>query len=274
MTEAPKILTVIQARMSSSRLPGKVLLSVCSKPLLLQLIERVSFAQLKGEVVVATSLLEEDNVIEELCVKHNINVFRGHPDDLLDRHYRAALKYNAEAVVKIPSDCPLIDPVIIDKIIKYYIDHKGRLDYVSNLHPASYPDGNDIEIISFKSLETAWKEAVKNYEREHTTPFIWENPGRFRIGNVRWELDLDYSSTHRWTIDYEEDYVFVRTVYEELYMKKNNFGLYDIISLLVNKPYISQINKKYAGRYWYENYLDDLTNIKEFKENYKKVING
>ena len=131
-------------------------------------------------------------------------------------------------------------------------------------------DNGDVkEIMSFNSLETAWKEAKKELEREHTTPFIWENPDRFRIGNVDWETSLDYSTKHRWTIDYEEDYVFIRTVYEELYYKNPSFSLYDILNLLQEKPYIYEINNKYAGKYWYENHLDELKQI----DDYKKKIN-
>jgi spore coat polysaccharide biosynthesis protein SpsF len=246
-----KIVTVIQARTGSSRLPQKVLMSICDKPLLIRMIERVKAAQLSGQIVVATSTDKDDDVIEELCSKENIDCYRGDLNDLLDRHYQTAKKYNADAVAKIPSDCPLIDPHIIDKVYKYFIDNFDKYDFVSNLHPATYPDGNDVEIMSFKTIETAWKEAKRKLEREHTTPFIWENPDRFKIGNVEWETGMDFSTKHRWTIDYEEDYVFIRTVYEELYHKNPSFSIYDILSLLQEKPFIYEINSKYAGRYWY-----------------------
>lgn len=173
-------------------------------------------------------------------------------------------------VAKIPSDCPLIDPKIIDKVYKFFIDNYNKYDFVSNLHPATYPDGNDVEIMSFKTLETAWENAARKLEREHTTPYIWENPEKFKIGNVLWESGHDYSAHHRWTIDYEEDYVFIRTVYEELYHKNPTFGIYDILNVLKEKPFIYEINSKYAGKYWYENHLDELKQIDDYKKKTEK----
>ncbi|MFC2133874.1 cytidylyltransferase domain-containing protein [Bacteroidota bacterium] len=265
-----KIVTVVQARTGSSRLPNKVMMPILGEPLLLKMLERVSAAKTIGTLVVATSTNHEDNVIEELCTEYNINCFRGHPTDLLDRHYKAAKKFRADAVVKIPSDCPLIDPAIIDKVIKFYIDNVDNYDFVSNLHPASYPDGNDVEVTTFSALETAWCESSKNYEREHTTPFIWENPNKFRIGNVTWNFGIDFSTTHRWTIDYKEDYLFITKVYEELYNTNKLFKLNDILNLLQEKPEIYHINSKFAGKYWYENHLDELNHIDEYKKNISK----
>lgn len=264
------IVTVIQARTGSSRLPKKVLMSVCGKPLLLRMVERVQSAKLAGKIVVATSTHRDDDVIEKLCKEENISCYRGDLNDLLDRHYQTAKKYKADAVAKIPSDCPLIDPKIIDKVYKYFIDNFEKYNFVSNLHPATYPDGNDVEIMSFKTLGTAWENAARKLEREHTTPYIWENPEKFKIGNVLWESGHDYSSQHRWTIDYEEDYVFIRTVYEELYHKNPIFGIYDILNLLKEKPFIYEINSKYAGKYWYENHLDELTQVDDYKKKTEK----
>jgi spore coat polysaccharide biosynthesis protein SpsF len=164
-------------------------------------------------------------------------------------------------VIKIPSDCPLIDPEIIDKVILYYINNKEKFDFVSNLHPPTYPDGNDVEVMSFETLENAWINAKKDFEREHTTPYIWENPDKFRIGNVVWEEELDYSMTHRFTIDYKEDYEFIKKVYDELYEDNNRFGLKDILELLGKKPEINKINEMYAGVNWYRNHLNELKTI-------------
>ncbi len=263
-----KILTVIQARISSTRLPGKVLMPVLGQPLLIRMIERVKKAKLIGELVIATSTNADDDIIERLCFKENINCYRGHLTDLLDRHYKAAIKYNADAVVKIPSDCPLIDPKIIDRVLQYYIDHE-ELDYVSNLHPATYPDGNDVEIFSFKALEHAWRDATKDFEREHTTPFFWEHNDTFKIGNVIWETGLDLSTSLRFTIDYKEDFDFITRVYEALYPKNPDFGLNDILKLLEQQPEIIEINHKFTGTYWYDNHIDDLKNIEEYKANKK-----
>lgn len=260
-----KILTVIQARMSSTRLPGKVMLPILGKPLLIRMIERIKAAGLAGELVVATSTNPDDDAIEKLCKQEKINCFRGHLTDLLDRHYQVAKKFSADAVVKIPSDCPLIDPHMIEKVLKHYISNADKFDFVSNLHPATYPDGNDVEVMSFTTLERAWKEAAKNFEREHTTPYIWENPDKFRIANVEWETGLNYSTTHRWTIDFEEDYLFIKKVYEELYPNSPIFSLREILDLVEQKPEIAAINQKYSGKYWYENHLDELKQIDDYK---------
>jgi len=258
---SPKIVTVIQARTGSSRLPRKVMLPVASKPLILRMYERVSYSRYAGKIIIAITEDEIDNQLLKLCKQNNLNLFRGNSLDLLDRHYKAAKENNAEVVIKIPSDCPLIDPEIIDKVILYYINSKEKYDFVSNLHPASYPDGNDVEVMSFKSLENAWINAKIDFEREHTTPYIWENPDKFRIGNVVWETGLDYSMTHRFTIDYKEDYEFIKRVYDELYEKNYKFSLLDILELLEKKPEIKKINQMYVGVNWYRNHLNELKTI-------------
>lgn len=259
------IVTAVQARTSSTRLPNKVLLPLCGKPLLLRMIERIQLAKSAGTIVVVTSWEMSDDIIEILCKNNGIECFRGSFNDLLDRHYQMSLKYNADAIVKIPSDRPLIDPFIIDQTIGCYIDHYPKYDYVSNLHPATYPDGNDVEIMLFETLAIAWNEAKADYECEHTTPFIWENPKRFSIKNVVWETGLDFSTTFRWTIDYKEDYQFIKNVYDELYPNNSSFGLYNILNLIEKKPGLKQINSKYAGEYWYLNHLDKLKTINDYK---------
>ena len=260
-----KIATVIQARMSSTRLPGKVMLPILGKPLLVRMVERVAASELAGQIVVATSTNHDDDEIEKLCIREKIKCFRGHLTDLLDRHYQSGKKFGADAVVKIPSDCPLIDPKVIDKVLRFYLNNSEKYDFVSNLHPATYPDGNDVEIISFGALEKTWKEADKNFEREHTTPYIWENPDKFNIANIEWETGLDYSTSHRWTIDFEEDYILIKNIYEELYPNNPTFSLNEILDLLKRKPEIAKINRKYLGSYWYENHLNELKHIDEYK---------
>jgi spore coat polysaccharide biosynthesis protein SpsF len=231
--------------------------------LLVRMVERIKASEYCGRIVVATTYLEVDDPIIDICKNNSISFYRGHPTDLLDRHLNVGKKYNTDAVVKIPSDCPLIDPAIIDKVIKYYLDNSNLFDYVSNLHPATYPDGNDVEIFSLESLEKAWEEAEKGLEREHTTPYFWENPGKFKIGNVTWETGLDYSMSHRWTIDYEEDYRFIESIFNELYNKNQLFSLNDILTLLKEKPELSTINEKYLGVNWYRHHLNELKTISE-----------
>ena len=256
-----RLLTIIQARMSSSRLPGKVLRPLLYEPVLLQQIRRVQASRYIGAVLVATTTDPSDDPIADLCLNEEIPCFRGHPTDLLDRHYQAALWFKAEAVVKIPSDCPLIDPDVISRVLHFYLGNAHRYDYVSNLHPASYPDGNDVEVMSLTALQTAWREATQSWQREHTTPYLWDNPARFRIGNVVWEAGLDYSLTHRWTLDYEADYAFIKAVYEALYPQNRLFSLNDILGFLERCPDVAAINHHLAGVNWYRHHLGELKTI-------------
>lgn len=256
-----RVVTVIQARTGSSRLPNKVLRPLMGKPLLVRMVERVMAAKLSGMVVVATTDEARDDPIEQLCAQEGLACFRGSALDLLDRHYQAGKRYGADVVVKIPSDVPLIDPAIIDKVLGVFLADPESYDFVSNLHPQSYPDGNDVEVMPMPMLELAWREATRDWEREHTTPFFWENPERFRVGNVTWERGLDLSMSHRWTIDYEADYQFIKAVYEALYPHKPIFGLDDILDLLAAHPHMATLNAQYAGVNWYRHHLGELKTI-------------
>jgi spore coat polysaccharide biosynthesis protein SpsF len=247
-----RIVVVVQARTGSTRLPGKVLMPLANRPLLRRMLERVLAANTPSAVVLATTLDRADDVIETLAKEAGVACFRGHPTDLLDRHYSAGIRFQTDVVVKIPSDCPLVDPTVIDRVIGYYAAHADGADFVSNLHPATYPDGNDVEVIPFGVLETAWIEATEQHEREHTTPFIWKRRDRFRVHNITWESGLDCSSTHRWTIDYLEDYQFLAAVYEALWTETRPiFSLADVLSLLEARPDIAALNACHAGKGWY-----------------------
>ncbi|NML67656.1 NTP transferase domain-containing protein [Hymenobacter sp. RP-2-7] len=258
------MLTLIQARRGSSRLPDKVSLDLCGQPLLVRQVERVQLATQAGRVAVIITDEPGDDPLADLCQQHSIEVFRGSALDLLDRHYQAARHFGEkEAVVKIPSDCPLIDPAVIDKVLGFFVHNLGQYDFVSNLHPATYPDGNDVEVMTLGALETAWREARRPLEREHTTPFFWENPDRFRLANVTWETGLDYSMSHRFTIDYPADYQFIKAVYEALYPGNPTFSLGDILTLLKQRPDIYGLNADLAGVNWYRNHLDELRTVDE-----------
>ncbi len=256
-----KIVTVIQARMGSSRLPGKVMKSLLDKPLLLRMLDRVAMAKYAGTIVVATTMNSNDDPLAKLCEAEGLEIFRGDENDLLDRHYQLAKKYEADAIVKIPSDCPLIDPAIIDEVIGNYIANAENYDFVSNLHPPTHPDGNDVEVMSMSALTKAWQEAEKDYEREHTTPYFWENPNLFRQKNLTWSTGLDYSLSHRFVLDYAEDFEFITKVFERLYPKKPKFGLQDILDLLESEPSLMEINKRYLGVAWYKDHLNELKTI-------------
>jgi spore coat polysaccharide biosynthesis protein SpsF len=264
-----KIAIVIQSRTGSSRLPGKILMPLAGRPLLERMVERVRAAAVPAEtieIVVATTTEPADDPVAALCARIDVACFRGHPTDLLDRHYQAGRAAGADVVVKIPSDCPLLDPGVIERVIGFYLDHPGEYDFVSNLHPASYPDGNDVEVMAMAALKTAWREAALPLQREHTTPFLWDQPERFRVGNVAWEKGLDYSMSHRWTIDYQADYDFIRTVYDRLYTPDRPiFRLDDILTLLEAHPEIHHINAHLAGVNWYRHHRDELRTVRPWE---------
>jgi spore coat polysaccharide biosynthesis protein SpsF len=262
-----KVLAVVQARTGSTRLPGKVLLPVAGAPLLVRLLERVCAARTLSEVVVATTTAAADEPVRELARQAGVRCVSGHPTDLLDRHYQAAVECGlseaaAGVVVKIPSDCPLIDPAVIDQVIGFYLQQPERFDFVSNLHPPTWPDGNDVEVVPLPVLAVAWREAARPHEREHTTPFIWDQPRRFRIGNVRWETGLDLSMSHRFTIDYPEDHAFVSAVYDALWTPRRPlFGLAEILDLLAARPEVYELNRRWAGVNWYRDHLGELATV-------------
>src|SRR5262249_9116292 len=200
--------------------------------------------------------------IVEVCRGAGAPVFRGHPEDLLDRHYQAARQVGAKAVVKIPSDCPLIDPAVIDRVLGVFLADPERYDYVSNLHPATWPDGNDVEVVSFAALERAWREATRAYEREHTTPYVWDQPRSFRLGNVTWDSGRDLSMSHRFVLDYPEDLLFVSAVYEALWRgDRPGFGLDEILELLAAHPEIAALNERHLGVNWYRHHLTELRTV-------------
>jgi len=257
-----KIVAVVQARMSSTRLPGKVLLPLAGAPLLERQIERIRAAVTPLEVVVATTTDAADDDIRGLCRWLDVRCVSGHPTDLLDRHLQAAREGGADIVAKIPSDCPLIDPEVIDRVFALFLADPDRYDYVSNLHPPSWPDGNDVEVMPVPVLERAAREATRAHEREHTTPYIWDQPGRFRVGNVLWGSGLDLSMTHRLTVDYPEDLALVQEVYDALWLQGGPaFALDLILDFLKARPDVFALNAHYAGVNWYRHHLRDLRTV-------------
>ncbi len=263
MSPVKQTVTVIQARVQSTRLPKKIILPILGRPVLALMLERVRAAKLVGTVVVATTTDSTDDPIEALCQAEDIPCYRGHPTDLLDRHYQLAKQYQADVVVKIPSDVVLIDPQVIDRVLAFYLDQADEYDFVSNLHPQSYPDGNDVEVMSMGALEIVWREAKRDFEREHTTPFFWENPDRFRLGNVTWETGLNYSRIYRLVLDYAEDFELIKIIYEALYPQNSLFSLNHILNFLDHNPDVRAINAKYVGVNWYRHHLDQLKTVTE-----------
>jgi len=251
---SPAILTVIQARVGSSRLPGKVMLALGGGTVLGVMLARVVESRLRGRIVVAATTLPEDDAVEAEARRAGVDVFRGHPMDLLDRHREALRRFGGDAVVKIPSDCPLIDPRVIDSVIARYAVLAGTVDYVSNLHPPTHPDGNDVEVVTAGALEIAWREARRGIDREHTTPFLWDHPGKFRLENVIWDKGPDLSKSHRWVLDYPEDYQLVRRVHAELEGVRGAdgvcYGMDEILELLTLHPEIHGLNARWRGDSW------------------------
>jgi spore coat polysaccharide biosynthesis protein SpsF len=233
--------------MASTRLPGKVMLPVTGAPMLAAMLRRVRAAKTPFHVCVATTVSPEDDCIAELCSTLDVQVYRGHPTDLLQRFYYAARELRVDAVAKISSACPLIDPGVIDRVLSKYCESPDTYDYVSNLHPATYPDGNDVEVVSFDVLEMAHLHAKRAYDREYVTPFVWERPEIFRVSNVMWGERRDYSMTHRFALEYLEDYLFIRRVFEKLGGSYTTFALDDVLHLLAREPLVARINARYVG---------------------------
>jgi spore coat polysaccharide biosynthesis protein SpsF len=229
--------------------------------MLKRFLERVAMARSVEHIVVATTTESIDDPLATWCRQAGYDVFRGHPTDLLDRHLNAGLSSGADAVVKIPSDCPLIDPAVIDTVLGQWKTQRSLVDYMGNLHPASWPDGNDVEVFSMEILEQAWKMARQPFQREHTTPWMWDGNPNVRTANVSWKSGVDLSMTHRWTLDYPEDYMFVRAVYDALYPSNPKFGVEDILALCDAHPEIEALNAHLAGVNWYRNHLDELRTV-------------
>jgi spore coat polysaccharide biosynthesis protein SpsF len=243
-----KIAVVIQARLASSRLPGKVLLPLGGKPMLERMLERVRSASLAKYVVVATTTRAVDEPIVSLCERIGVDYVRGDEEDCLSRHLLAATHSDADAIAKIPSDCPLIDPQAIDTVLAAWHAAEGGYDYLGNLRPASWPDGNDVEVVSLAALRTAGREATLSFDREHTTPYLWSQPERFRLGNVTWNTGLDYSRTRRWVVDWPEDYALVCAIFERLARSHGPcFGVQPILRLLEREPSLLTLNAARLG---------------------------
>ena len=233
-----KTVAIIQARMSSTRLPGKVLKDLAGEPMLVRVINRTSRAKTIDEVVIGTTTNLADDPIVRLCEERGWLVFRGSEDDVLDRYYQAALARKADAVVRITSDCPLIEPEIIDRVVREFLSHLPQIAYVSNGLERTFPRGLDVEVMLFSALEKAWREDHNPAWREHVTPYIYRNPDRFRAFNVANDIDYSYM---RWTVDTEEDLAFVRKIYG--HFEGDAFGWIDVIMLLDKHPEWLQINQ-------------------------------
>lgn len=255
MSNPPRIVAIIQARMSSTRLPGKVMADLAGRPLLARVIERARAAKSVDLVAVATTDRAADDRVAEFCSAGQIPVFRGSEDDVLDRFRQAAARFEADVVVRLTADCPLLDAAVIDLVVGSFLT--GNCDYASNTIEPTYPDGLDTEVFSREALERAWREAKLKSEREHVTPYIWKNPAFFRLLSVKNDVNL---SGLRWTVDEPQDLELARRVYQEL-SGRGVFRMNDVMGAFRRHPEWAEINTGFARNEGYEKSLrEDASN--------------
>ncbi len=237
-----KIVCIIQARTGSTRLPSKVLLDLEGKPVLLRVIDRILQSKIIDQIVIATTKKIGDRRIVDLVGNYHprVDIFLGSEDNVLDRYYQAAKKFKAKIIVRITSDCPLIDPEVVDKVISAFLREK-ETDYAANvLGQRTYPRGLDVEVFSLAALKKMWQNAKNKDDREHVTLYLRKRPQLFKCKNVANDIDYSY---HRWTLDEKADCKLIRIIYQKLYLKNPNFRMKDIIKLFEKNPKLIKINQ-------------------------------
>ena len=251
-----KITLMIQARTGSRRLPRKVLSKIENKSMIWHVINRAK--QVKGidQIVLLTTKRQEDDILVKIAKNSDILSFRGHTHDVLTRYYDCAKSLDSDPIIRITGDCPLIDPALVSKLLKFYSNNK--YDYVTNTMPPTFPDGLDIEIFSFKALKKISQLSKMKSEREHVTPYIRKNKNKFKTFNLKNNVDL---SKLRWTVDEKSDLLFVRKIYEKM-RPKIVFGFEDVLKILHKNPEIMEINKGITRN---EGYIRSLKNDKKIK---------
>ena len=233
-----KTLCIVQARMSSSRLPGKMMLDLNGRPVIARVFNQLSYSKLIDKIILATSIDKSDDHLYEWALRNKTYCFRGSLDDVLDRFYNAALIYNPLSIVRITGDCPLIDPEIVDETINQY--YEGKYDYFSNVDPPTFPDGMDTEIIKFRVLCEAWTNARLQSEREHVTLYIRNHREEYKTGCYKSRIDY---SRFRLTLDNPEDYKLISEIYKLAVSHKRYLNLEDILNILEKYPELININK-------------------------------
>ena len=230
------VLAILQARLSSSRLPGKVLKPILGKPMIQRQVDRLAVCKNISQLVVATSTDKSDDPLTDLCESIGVPCYRGPLEDVLGRYHETARYFDSEHILRLTADCPLADPEVIDDLVTLYFE--GCYDYASNTIRRTYPKGIDAEIFRRIILERVNEEAMSPFDREHVTPYIYKFPDRSKLGNLRNSCDLSH---HRWTVDWPEDLEFVREVYSALHMENPQFGMSDILALQTKRPEILKI---------------------------------
>ncbi len=231
-----RTIAIVQARMGSTRLPGKVLMDLGGDTVLSRVVRRLARAQLVEKIVVATTETLRDELIVVECKRLGVSCFRGSEDDVLDRYYRAAEESGAAVIVRITSDCPVIDPERVDETIRVF--QSERADYASNAHPRTFPRGLDTEVFSMAALGRAWREAHAPHQREHVTPYIYEHPELFYIASDRGHCDY---SAYRWTLDTPEDLRLLREIYRR-FGNRDTFSWREVIALMQVEPELAEVN--------------------------------
>jgi spore coat polysaccharide biosynthesis protein SpsF len=231
---------IIQARSGSTRLPRKIFKALAGKPMIWHVVDRLSHAKMLDKIIIATTTQSEDDQVVGFCSANNIFCYRGSLNDVLSRYYETAKNYNADIVIRITSDCPVLDPDIIDAMLIQFIQ-EDHIDYLSNTLERTFPRGLDTEIFTFAALEKTFNEAKLDYEHEHVTPYIYNNSELFTIKNYANETDL---SSYRWTVDTPEDLRLIEEIYNSLYQKDKIFLFKDILQLIEKRPELAKINQE------------------------------
>jgi len=231
------ITAIVQARVGSTRYPNKIFAEICGKPIIWHIINRLRYSSGIDKIVIATTINLKDDLVESWAIDNNLDVYRGSEEDVLERYYNASMKFGIDTIVRTTSDDPFKDPEIIDKVIDLF--YKKNLDFAYNNNPPSFPEGLDAEVFSFGALETAQNKSYDNYEREHVTQYFYRNPARFRQMNLLNPVNYSYL---RWTVDTQQDFDMVNTVYQHLYKENEIFLMKDILQLLERNPQIPLMN--------------------------------
>ena len=235
-----KIVTV-EARMSSSRLPGKIMLPLAGKPSLQQLVDRARRAKKIQDVVIATTVNPQDDAVEAWAKKNGVSFFRGSEEDVLLRVLEAARAFKGDVIVEMTGDCPLLDPAMIDELVSLW--EENDYDYVSNILERTYPRGFDTQVFSRAVLEKVNELTQDPADRENVSLYIYEHPERFKLGGIKAPKEL-YGPDIRICVDMKEDYEVIRRIYEALYPKKPDFNAYDIMKFLKDNPEVAKINER------------------------------
>lgn len=245
------ILAILQARVSASRLPKKVLLPLLGKPMIFRQIERIKHSKRIDQLVVATSYHESDEQLFNICKQYGVECMRGNLNDVLDRFFEVAKLYKPDHVVRLTGDCPLIDPRLIDDVIQFHLE--GNFDYTSNTLEPTFPDGLDVEIFKYSCLIDAKENAYLPSEKEHVTPFMTKNL-TYNKGSYKGEHDF---SNYRWTVDERLDFELVEKIYSELYTEGSLFNTKDILDYIEHNPELKNFNTLYKRNEGYIKSLED-----------------